>query len=37
MNHSGYEAYLREADKVKTLIAPTIMGDKFKMLHLRKA
>jgi len=28
--------YLREADKVKTLIAPTIMGDKFKMIHLRK-
>ncbi len=26
--------YLREADKIKTLIAPTIMGDKFKMLHL---
>jgi SAM-dependent MidA family methyltransferase len=37
MKHSGYEAYLREADKVKTLIAPTIMGDKFKMLHLQKA
>ena len=30
------EKYLREADKVKTLIAPTIMGDKFKMLHLRR-
>ena len=28
--------YLREADKIKTLIAPTIMGDKFKMLHFRK-
>ena len=25
--------YLREADKIKTLIAPTIMGDKFKMVH----
>jgi len=25
--------YVREADKVKTLIAPTIMGDKFKMVH----
>jgi len=22
--------YLREVDKIKTLIAPTIMGDKFK-------
>jgi len=28
--------YLREADKIKTLIAPTIMGDKFKMVHFRK-
>ena len=30
------EGYLREADKIKTLIAPTIMGDKFKMVHLFK-
>ena len=28
--------YLREADKIKTLLSPTIMGDRFKMLHLRK-
>ena len=28
--------YLREADKVKTLISPTIMGDKFKMVHFKK-
>ncbi len=28
--------YLREADKIKTLIAPTIMGDKFKMVHFYK-
>jgi len=28
--------YLREADKIKTLIAPTIMGDKFKMVHFKK-
>jgi SAM-dependent MidA family methyltransferase len=28
--------YLREADKSKTLIAPTIMGDKFKMVHFRR-
>ncbi len=28
--------YLREADKIKTLIAPTIMGDKFKMVHFQK-
>jgi len=30
------ENYLREADRIKTLIAPTIMGDKFKMVHFRK-
>jgi SAM-dependent MidA family methyltransferase len=28
--------YLREADKIKTLIAPTMMGDRFKMIHLGK-
>jgi len=28
--------YLRELDKVKTLISPTIMGDKFKMIHLKR-
>ena len=28
--------YLREVDKVKTLIAPTIMGDKFKLVHFKK-
>jgi len=28
--------YVREADKVKTLISPTIMGDKFKMVHFKK-
>ena len=30
------EIYLREVDKVKTLIAPTMMGDRFKLIHLRK-
>lgn len=30
------EIYLREVDKVKTLIAPTMMGDKFKLTHFRK-
>jgi len=29
--------YVREADKIKTLLAPTMMGDRFKMIHLRKA
>jgi SAM-dependent MidA family methyltransferase len=28
--------YASEADKVKTLIAPTMMGDRFKMIHLKK-
>jgi len=28
--------YTREADKIKTLISPTIMGDRFKMVHFRK-
>ena len=29
--------YLAQADKVKTLIAPTIMGDRFKMVHFRNS
>ena len=28
--------YAREADKIKTLISPTMMGDRFKMVHFRK-
>jgi SAM-dependent MidA family methyltransferase len=28
--------YLSEADKVKTLISPTMMGDRFKLVHFRK-
>ena len=28
--------YLRETDKIKTLISPTIMGDRFKLIHFRK-
>ena len=30
------EIYAREIDKIKTLIAPTMMGDRFKMIHLEK-
>lgn len=30
------ERYISEADKIKTLISPTIMGDKFKMIYLSK-
>ncbi|HHD80002.1 MAG TPA: hypothetical protein ENK99_00085 [Campylobacterales bacterium] len=33
---TSQENYLREADKIKTLISPTIMGDKFKMVHFCK-
>lgn len=28
--------YIREADKIKTLLSPTLMGDRFKMIHLKK-
>jgi len=28
--------YTREADKIKTLLSPTLMGDRFKMIHFRK-
>jgi len=28
--------YASEADKIKTLIAPTMMGDRFKLIHLKK-
>ncbi len=27
------EQYLAQADKIKTLLAPTIMGDRFKLVH----
>jgi SAM-dependent MidA family methyltransferase len=30
------KVYTREVDKIKTLLSPTMMGDKFKMIHLRK-
>jgi SAM-dependent MidA family methyltransferase len=28
--------YVSEADKIKTLISPTLMGDRFKLIHFRK-
>ena len=28
--------YLNQADKVKTLLAPTVMGDRFKLVHFKK-
>ena len=30
------DATQREADKIKTLISPTMMGDRFKMVHFKK-
>ncbi len=30
------ERYAREADKIKTLLSPTMMGDRFKLIHFRK-
>jgi SAM-dependent MidA family methyltransferase len=33
---TSQEKYVREADRIKTLIAPTMMGDRFKMIHVRK-
>ena len=33
---SSYNDYLRQAERVKTLISPTIMGDRFKMLWVSK-
>ncbi len=34
--HGTQAQYAREADKIKTLISPTMMGDRFKLIHLRK-
>ncbi len=33
---SSYNDYLRQAERIKTLISPTIMGDRFKMLWMQK-
>lgn len=34
--HADENSYLRETQKVKTLLEPTGMGDRFKMLHIQK-
>jgi SAM-dependent MidA family methyltransferase len=34
--HSTEMQYLHEADKIKTLIAPNVMGERFKMVHFKK-
>ncbi len=31
----SYAHYLEQANKVKTLIAPTVMGERFKLVHFR--
>lgn len=36
LDNAGQNAYLRELNKVKTLINPTSMGERFKMVRLRK-
>lgn len=33
---TNQKIYAREADKIKTLLAPTMMGDRFKMVHFKK-
>ncbi|WP_456456309.1 SAM-dependent methyltransferase [Nitratifractor sp.] len=34
---ASHSDYLRHADRIKTLIAPTMMGDRFKMVHFSKS
>jgi len=34
-DYATQSQYLHEADKIKTLLAPNIMGERFKMIHLR--
>ena len=36
LKNSSEENYIREANKAKTLLTPTGMGDRFKMAHFRK-
>lgn len=36
LTHAGENAYLRELNKVKTLINPTAMGERFKAISFRK-
>ncbi len=33
---ASHADYLRQADRIKTLIAPTMMGERFKMVHFSK-
>jgi len=35
-SYASQRQYIHEADKIKTLIAPNIMGERFKMIHVRK-
>lgn len=36
LDHAGFEAYTLEAGKIKTLIDPSMMGERFKMIHFKK-
>ncbi len=35
-NQTTKARYASEADKIKTLLSPTMMGDRFKMVHFKK-
>ena len=35
-DNSDENTYLRESAKIKTLLEPTGMGDRFKMLHVKR-
>ncbi|MEA1879440.1 MAG: SAM-dependent methyltransferase [Campylobacterota bacterium] len=36
LKQTSKEKYVREADKIKTLLSPTMMGDRFKMIHFKR-
>lgn len=36
VKNTTQSVYAREADKIKTLLSPTMMGDRFKMIHFQK-
>lgn len=37
LKHAGQDAYALEVGKVKTLIDPSVMGERFKMIHFQKS
>lgn len=36
LEHAGFDAYTMHVAKIKTLIDPTMMGERFKMIHFTK-